>query len=88
MNKAKEKPSNIANHCNSNAVIGCHNGYYREERHSELVLGQQQGEKAGEGGEPTKETGALPCSDGRKRGGLPWRYFRRNFRGGRGAESL
>ncbi|XP_043499786.1 Y-box factor homolog isoform X1 [Polistes fuscatus] len=48
---------------------------------------QQQGENAGEGGEQggkgTGEGGA-PRGGGRGRGGPPRRFFRRNFRGGRG----
>ncbi|KAF7380148.1 hypothetical protein HZH66_014503 [Vespula vulgaris] len=63
-----------------------YDGYYNPvTRHS--GPNQQQGENAGEGGEQggkgTGEGGA-PRGGGRGRGGPPRRFFRRNFRGGRG----
>ncbi|XP_011352028.1 Y-box factor homolog isoform X1 [Ooceraea biroi] len=64
-----------------------YDGYYRGGRRSGPASGQQQGENAGEGGEPAEgngEGGAPPRGGGRGRGGPSRRYFRRNFRGGRG----
>lgn len=62
-----------------------YDGYYRGARRSGPA--PQQGESAGEGGEQaegTGEGGAPLRGGGRGRGGPSRRYFRRNFRGGRG----
>jgi Y-box-binding protein 1 len=62
-----------------------YDGYYRGARRSGPAA--QQGENAGDGGEQTEgvgEGGAPPRGGGRGRGGPSRRYFRRNFRGGRG----
>ncbi|XP_032669941.1 Y-box-binding protein 1-like [Odontomachus brunneus] len=62
-----------------------YDGYYRGARRSGPA--PQQGENPGEGGEQaegTGEGGAPPRGGGRGRGGPSRRYFRRNFRGGRG----
>ncbi|KYN44677.1 Y-box factor like protein, partial [Trachymyrmex septentrionalis] len=64
-----------------------YDGYYRGGRRSGPNPSQQQGD-AGEGGEQAEGTGgeggAPPRGGGRGRGGPSRRYFRRNFRGGRG----
>lgn len=61
-----------------------YDGYYRGSRRS--IPTTQQGENGGEGGEQIGEgTGeGGPTRGGRGRGGPPRRFFRRNFRGGRG----
>ncbi|KAL0129150.1 hypothetical protein PUN28_004085 [Cardiocondyla obscurior] len=64
-----------------------YDGYYRGGRRSGPNQAQQQGDNAGEGGEQaegTGEGGIPPRGGGRGRGGPSRRYFRRNFRGGRG----
>lgn len=64
-----------------------YDGYYRGGRRSGPTPTQQQGDNAGEGGEQVEGTGgegAPPRGGGRGRGGPSRRYFRRNFRGGRG----
>lgn len=63
-----------------------YDGYYRGGRRSGPTS-TQQGDNAGEGGEQAEGTGgegAPPRGGGRGRGGPSRRYFRRNFRGGRG----
>lgn len=63
-----------------------YDGYYRGSRRSGPSA-QQQGDNSGEGGEQGGETGGdggVPRGGGRGRGGPSRRYFRRNFRGGRG----
>ncbi|XP_029677805.1 nuclease-sensitive element-binding protein 1 isoform X2 [Formica exsecta] len=63
-----------------------YDGYYRGGRRSGPAP-TQQGENAGEGGEQVEGNGegnAPPRGGGRGRGGPSRRYFRRNFRGGRG----
>ncbi|EGI65558.1 Y-box factor-like protein [Acromyrmex echinatior] len=64
-----------------------YDGYYRGGRRSGPNPSQQQGD-AGEGGEQAEGTGGEggvpPRGGGRGRGGPSRRYFRRNFRGGRG----
>ncbi|XP_011136604.1 nuclease-sensitive element-binding protein 1 isoform X2 [Harpegnathos saltator] len=61
-----------------------YDGYSRGARRSGPA--PQQGENTGEGGEQTEGAGegAPPRGGGRGRGGPSRRYFRRNFRGGRG----
>jgi len=65
-----------------------YDGYYRGGRRSGPAQTQQQGENAGEGGEQGEGTGGEggvpPRGSGRGRGGPSRRFFRRNFRGGRG----
>lgn len=63
-----------------------YDGYYRGGRRSGPAPAQQ-GENAGEGGEQVEGNGegnAPPRGGGRGRGAPSRRYFRRNFRGGRG----
>ncbi|XP_029167335.1 nuclease-sensitive element-binding protein 1 isoform X2 [Nylanderia fulva] len=61
-----------------------YDGYYRGGRRSGPA---QQGENTGDGGEQVEGNGegnVPPRGGGRGRGGPSRRYFRRNFRGGRG----
>ncbi|XP_076239125.1 Y-box binding protein ypsilon schachtel isoform X4 [Calliopsis andreniformis] len=67
-----------------------YDGYYRGSRRSGPSA-QPQGDNSGEGGEQGGEgtggeggVGGVPRGGGRGRGGPSRRFFRRNFRGGRG----
>ncbi|XP_020288768.1 Y-box factor homolog isoform X2 [Pseudomyrmex gracilis] len=67
-----------------NRVRRHYDGYYRGGRRTGPPQAQQQSDNTGEGEQEVTGEGGVPPRGGRGRGGPSRRYFRRNFRGGRG----